>query len=72
MTAKGYGESMPLNNCTDGVKCTEEEYQVNRRTEFKITGVISESSQRALDSYIEGQVIPKEQLGIGFFEACSR
>jgi outer membrane protein OmpA-like peptidoglycan-associated protein len=36
---KGYGETEPLNRCTNGVKCTEEEYQVNRRTEFKILSV---------------------------------
>lgn len=36
LVAKGYGESMPLNKCTNGVKCTEEEYLENRRTEFKI------------------------------------
>ena len=33
---KGYGESKPLNKCKDGVKCTEAEYSINRRTEFKI------------------------------------
>lgn len=36
LTAKGYGESKPINNCIDGVKCTEEEYQMNRRTTFKV------------------------------------
>jgi len=36
ITAKGYGESELLNRCSDGVKCTEEEHQLNRRTEFKI------------------------------------
>ncbi|PYF76565.1 WD40 repeat protein [Pedobacter nutrimenti] len=36
ITAKGYGESRPVNACTNGVKCTEAEYQLNRRTEFKI------------------------------------
>jgi outer membrane protein OmpA-like peptidoglycan-associated protein len=36
MMAKGYGESEPVNKCVDGVTCTEEEYQENRRTEFKI------------------------------------
>ncbi len=33
---KGYGESMLLNSCGNGVKCTEEEHQINRRTEFII------------------------------------
>lgn len=34
--AIGYGESKLLNKCKDGVKCTEEEHQVNRRTEMQI------------------------------------
>jgi outer membrane protein OmpA-like peptidoglycan-associated protein len=33
---KGYGETKPLNKCKNGVKCSEEEHQKNRRTEFKI------------------------------------
>ena len=33
----GMGETIPLNTCTDGVKCTEEEYKMNRRTEFKFS-----------------------------------
>ncbi|GGH07687.1 OmpA family protein [Pedobacter zeae] len=36
ITAKGYGETKVLNQCTNGVNCTEEEHQLNRRTEFKI------------------------------------
>jgi peptidoglycan-associated lipoprotein len=34
--AKGYGETRLLNKCKDGVKCTEEEHQLNRRSEFRI------------------------------------
>ena len=34
--AKGYGESRLFNHCSDGEACTEEEHQVNRRTEVKI------------------------------------
>ena len=30
------GESVLVNNCGDGVPCTEEEHQLNRRTEFKV------------------------------------
>jgi len=37
--SKGYGDTQPLNQCVKGVKCSEEEYQVNRRTEFKILSV---------------------------------
>lgn len=36
LTARGYGESMLLNNCSNGVKCTETEHQLNRRSEFII------------------------------------
>lgn len=32
----GYGEAQILNQCKDGVKCSEEEHRFNRRTEFKI------------------------------------
>lgn len=35
--AKGYGETKPLNGCVDGIKCSEDEYQINRRSEFIIT-----------------------------------
>ena len=34
---EGFGESKLLNNCKNGIECTEEEHQLNRRTEFKIT-----------------------------------
>jgi outer membrane protein OmpA-like peptidoglycan-associated protein len=37
LRAVGYGESQPVNGCTDNVPCTEEQYQQNRRTEFAIT-----------------------------------
>lgn len=36
MLWKGYGESKPTNNCVDGHPCTEEGYQLNRRTEFRV------------------------------------
>jgi len=40
ITAKGYGESVPVNTCIDGSNCTEEQYQLNRRTEFKVTAIM--------------------------------
>lgn len=40
ITAKGYGETQLLNKCSNGVECTEEEHQLNRRTAFKVTGFI--------------------------------
>lgn len=37
IVSKGYGESKILNGCVDGVKCSNLEHQLNRRTEFVIT-----------------------------------
>lgn len=39
LTAKGYGESQLVNKCADGVECTEEEHQANRRSEFVIVSI---------------------------------
>lgn len=39
MTAKGYGESQLVNRCSNGVACSEEEHQANRRTEFKVVSI---------------------------------
>ena len=39
ITAKGYGEEVLVNGCSNGVKCTEEDHQANRRTQFTVTGV---------------------------------
>ncbi len=36
LTSKGYGESMPLNDCTQPTGCSVEEYAKNRRSEFTI------------------------------------
>lgn len=36
LLAVGYGETQPLNECVDGVKCSENEHLANRRTEFKV------------------------------------
>jgi len=36
LTAKGYGETRLLNECGNGVKCSEEQHQLNRRSVFTI------------------------------------
>ena len=36
LTAKGYGERKLINECADGVQCSEEKHQENRRTTFKV------------------------------------
>ena len=35
-SARGFGETRLLNECANGVKCTEEEHQMNRRSYFYI------------------------------------
>lgn len=36
MTATGYGETRLINRCANGVHCSEQEHQANRRTEFEV------------------------------------
>jgi len=36
MVARGYGETKLINKCADGAQCSEQEHQMNRRTEVKI------------------------------------
>jgi outer membrane protein OmpA-like peptidoglycan-associated protein len=38
LTGRGYGETKPVNHCLNDVPCTEAEHQLNRRTEFRVTG----------------------------------
>ena len=39
LIVKGYGETKLINKCSDTVKCTEEEHQENRRSNFFIINV---------------------------------
>lgn len=59
---KGYGETLLVNQCANGVKCSEDEHQQNRRTEFKIlkgpttiqiTREVTEPYQGGRQSYFE-------------------
>jgi len=34
LTGRGYGETQLVNECSNGVKCTKEQHQLNRRSEF--------------------------------------
>lgn len=36
LIGKGYGESRLVNRCADGVVCSDDEHQENRRTEVEI------------------------------------
>ncbi|MEZ5009163.1 MAG: OmpA family protein [Chitinophagales bacterium] len=39
LIAKGYGETRLVNECGNGVTCSEEQHQQNRRTTFKVVGL---------------------------------
>jgi tetratricopeptide (TPR) repeat protein len=72
ITAKGYGEHQLINKCADGVKCSEEEHQANRRTEVKVTGLTIEGTKLEIDpdKYTYGQQLDKSDLPTGFFDKC--
>ncbi len=72
IAAKGYGERQLTNTCADGVKCTPEEHQANRRTEFKVTGynVVANPDQFDYSKFTEGQEIEFSSLPAGFLSQC--
>lgn len=45
---KGYGENKLINECSDGVKCSEEKHASNRRTEFRVIGFRTEETDESL------------------------
>lgn len=57
ITAKGYGETKLVNNCKDGINCTENDHQENRRTEFKVTSVTADiTSRKTLEEMMEEEL----------------
>jgi outer membrane protein OmpA-like peptidoglycan-associated protein len=55
ISAKGYGETMLVNDCKcegafDVKACNEEQHQANRRTEFKITGLLKDKNTTILNN----------------------
>ena len=73
LVARGYGETMLVNHCADGVPCTEAQHQANRRTEFKITSVSSQFvEEKSFDPNIfkAGDKIPVHLLEADFYSDC--
>ena len=66
--AKGYGETTLVNKCADGVTCSDEQHQKNRRTELKITGF----SKTADDERSLAQIIDAEQFEIMLHEVLNQ
>ncbi len=50
ITAKGYGEYELTNQCADGVRCTADEHQANRRTEVKVIGFLDQPDAQISDA----------------------
>lgn len=74
LTAKGYGESMLLNHCSDSVKCTEAEHAKNRRTEFRITSIDAQlyaDSDFKPGKFNAGEIIKVSTLNANFFDNCT-
>lgn len=42
IVAMGFGETKLKNHCADGVPCSKEEHQQNRRTDIRVTSVVNE------------------------------
>ncbi len=62
ITFKGYGETQLVNRCDDGLSCSENEHQMNRRTEIKITGILDEDPlwRKSLKEIIEDKNLYKK------------
>lgn len=73
ITANGYGEYKLVNKCADGINCSEEEHQQNRRTEIKISGDAATDdagSQEPLNKYQAGQLLQLKDFDENFFKNC--
>ncbi len=49
ITTFGHGEAFPRNRCSDGVNCSEEEHQFNRRTEIRVVEIDEPVTVKYLD-----------------------
>ena len=41
LVPRGYGETKNVNRCANKIPCSEQEHQMNRRTEFRVIGCLS-------------------------------
>lgn len=70
ITAKGYGETQPTNECTNGVNCSEEQHQANRRTEIKVTHNPEPAHTLDPNLFKKGDVLKISNFPEGFFGKC--
>jgi outer membrane protein OmpA-like peptidoglycan-associated protein len=71
ITAKGYGESQVANRCANGVNCSEDEHQKNRRTELRITGISQDSLEYLRWESLE-DIVREEDFKKGLKEVGSQ
>jgi outer membrane protein OmpA-like peptidoglycan-associated protein len=75
LIAKGFGESKLINKCADGVRCTDEEHQANRRTEVKIIDYDVEQKSPVEDvdpdKFKQDDVFNPKALPVDFFDECA-
>ena len=64
LTAQGYGETKIINQCTNGVTCSDEVHEKNRRTELKIVGIneIDPLENKSLKDILTEERLLKEVL----------
>lgn len=53
ITARGFGEMRLKNRCADGVPCSEEQHQRNRRVEFRVTDMGQTMQSREPDRFAQ-------------------
>jgi len=72
LTAKGYGESQLVNKCRNDVPCTEEEHQMNRRTEFNVISHYEDIKKETFNPSLfnAGDRLEAELLPDSFFDIC--
>lgn len=70
ITAKGYGETQPTNECKNGVNCSEEQHQANRRTEIKVTHNPEPAHTLDPNKFKKGDILKTSDFPEGFFGKC--
>ena len=63
MQPRGYGETVPVNNCNNNIPCSEREHQFNRRTEFKVLGCTECEDDTKVSQ-------PKEDIEVSRCKGC--
>ncbi|MFK7808437.1 MAG: OmpA family protein, partial [Saprospiraceae bacterium] len=63
LVSVGYGETKNVNNCANRIPCSEQEHQMNRRTEFRILGTMG-------DYDIRQRSAPQQNVRVDACQGC--